>query len=63
MIEDANVELTNELVQMIVQRRGNYQANAQSIKAQDQVQTLSEPALILKPPDTRPAMDRLITPR
>ena len=40
MIEDANVELTNELVQMIVQQR-NYQANAQSIKAQDQVlQTL-----------------------
>ena len=40
MIEDANVELTNELVQMIVQQR-NYQANAQSIKAQDQIlQTL-----------------------
>ncbi|HHW78341.1 MAG TPA: flagellar hook protein FlgE [Xanthomonadaceae bacterium] len=40
MVEDANVELTNELVQMIVQQR-NYQANAQSIKAQDQIlQTL-----------------------
>jgi len=40
MVEDANVELTQELVQMIVQQR-NYQANAQSIKAQDQIlQTL-----------------------
>ncbi len=40
MVEDANVELTTELVQMIVQQR-NYQANAQSIKAQDQIlQTL-----------------------
>ncbi len=40
MIEDANVELTQELVQMIIQQR-NYQANAQSIKAQDQIlQTL-----------------------
>lgn len=40
MIEDANVELTSELVAMIIQQR-NYQANAQSIKAQDQIlQTL-----------------------
>jgi flagellar hook protein FlgE len=40
MVEDANVELTSELVQMIIQQR-NYQANAQSIKAQDQIlQTL-----------------------
>ncbi|HAF53974.1 MAG TPA: flagellar hook protein FlgE [Thauera sp.] len=40
MVEDANVELTQELVQMIIQQR-NYQANAQSIKAQDQIlQTL-----------------------
>lgn len=40
MVEDANVELTTELVQMIIQQR-NYQANAQSIKAQDQIlQTL-----------------------
>lgn len=38
--EDANVDMTAELVNMIVQQR-NYQANAQSIKTQDQLlQTL-----------------------
>lgn len=38
--EDANVDLTQELVNLITQQR-NYQANAQSIKTQDQVmQTL-----------------------
>jgi flagellar hook protein FlgE len=39
-IEDSNVDLTAELVDMIVQQRA-YQANAQTIKTQDQVlQTL-----------------------
>lgn len=39
-VEDSNVDLTQELVQMIVQQR-NYQANAQSIRTQDQLlQTL-----------------------
>lgn len=39
-VEDSNVDLTGELVNMIVQQR-NYQANAQSIKTQDQImQTL-----------------------
>jgi len=39
-VEDSNVDLTQELVNMIVQQR-NYQANAQSIKTQDQImQTL-----------------------
>lgn len=39
-VEDSNVDLTAELVNMITQQR-NYQANAQSIKTQDQVlQTL-----------------------
>ncbi len=39
-VEESNVELTQELVQLIIQQR-NYQANAQSIQAQDQVlQTL-----------------------
>lgn len=39
-VEDSNVDLTGELVAMIVQQRA-YQANAQSIKTQDQVlQTL-----------------------
>lgn len=39
-VEDSNVDLTQELVNLIVQQR-NYQANAQSIKTQDQVlQTL-----------------------
>ncbi len=39
-IEESNVDLTAELVTMITQQR-NYQANAQSIKTQDQVlQTL-----------------------
>ncbi|MDB5799290.1 MAG: flagellar hook-basal body family protein [Rhodocyclales bacterium] len=39
-IEESNVDLTAELVNMITQQR-NYQANAQSIKTQDQVmQTL-----------------------
>lgn len=38
--EDSNVDMTAELVNMIVQQR-NYQANAQSIKTQDQIlQTL-----------------------
>jgi flagellar hook protein FlgE len=35
-LEDANVDLTRELVQMITQQRA-YQANAQTIKTQDQV--------------------------
>ncbi len=40
VVEESNVELTQELVQLIVQQR-NYQANAQSIQAQDQIlQTL-----------------------
>jgi len=39
-VEDSNVDLTAELVNMITQQR-NYQANAQTIKTQDQVlQTL-----------------------
>lgn len=39
-VEESNVDLTNELVRMITQQR-NYQANAQTIKTQDQVmQTL-----------------------
>lgn len=39
-IEESNVDLTQELVGMIVQQR-NYQANAQSIRTQDQIlQTL-----------------------
>lgn len=39
-IEESNVDLTQELVSMIVQQR-NYQANAQSIRTQDQIlQTL-----------------------
>lgn len=39
-IEESNVDLTRELVDMITQQR-NYQANAQSIKTQDQLlQTL-----------------------
>jgi len=39
-LEDSNVDLTKELVDMIVQQRA-YQANAQTIKTQDQVlQTL-----------------------
>lgn len=39
-VEDSNVDLTAELVNMIVQQR-NYQANAQSIKTQDSImQTL-----------------------
>lgn len=35
-VEESNVDLTAELVAMIVQQR-NYQANAQSIKTQDQI--------------------------
>lgn len=39
-VEEANVDLTAELVQLIVQQRA-YQANAQSVRAQDQIlQTL-----------------------
>ncbi|MCL2658340.1 MAG: flagellar hook protein FlgE [Betaproteobacteria bacterium] len=39
-IEESNVDLTKELVNMIIQQR-NYQANSQSIKTQDQIlQTL-----------------------
>lgn len=39
-VEDSNVDLTSELVNMITAQR-NYQANAQSIKTQDQImQTL-----------------------
>jgi len=39
-VEDSNVDLTNELVSMITAQR-NYQANAQTIKTQDQImQTL-----------------------
>ncbi len=39
-VEDSNVDLTSELVNMITQQRA-YQANAQSIKTQDQIlQTL-----------------------
>lgn len=40
VVEESNVDLTQELVQLIVQQR-NYQANAQSIRTQDQLlQTL-----------------------
>lgn len=35
-IEEANVDLTGELVQLIIQQRA-YQANAQSVRAQDQI--------------------------
>lgn len=35
-IEEANVDLTGQLVQLIVQQRA-YQANAQSVRAQDQI--------------------------
>jgi flagellar hook protein FlgE len=35
-LEDSNVDLTGELVNMMVAQR-NYQANAQTIKTQDQV--------------------------
>ena len=39
-MEESNTDLTQELVDMIVMQR-NYQANAQSIKTQDQIlQTL-----------------------
>lgn len=39
-VEESNVDLTQELVQMITQQR-NYQANAQSVRTQDQIlQTL-----------------------
>ncbi|MEY4591443.1 MAG: hypothetical protein RIR18_338 [Pseudomonadota bacterium] len=39
-VEDSNVDLTKELVNLIIEQR-NYQANAQTIKTQDQVmQTL-----------------------
>lgn len=39
-IEESNVDMSQELVQMIIQQR-NYQANAQSIRTQDQIlQTL-----------------------
>jgi flagellar hook protein FlgE len=39
-VEESNTDLTAELVNMITQQR-NYQANAQSIKTQDQIlQTL-----------------------
>jgi flagellar hook protein FlgE len=39
-VEDSNVDLTVELVNMIVEQR-NYQANAQTIKTQDTIlQTL-----------------------
>ena len=39
-IEESNVDMSQELVMMIIQQR-NYQANAQSIKTQDQIlQTL-----------------------
>ncbi|MDR1855180.1 MAG: flagellar hook protein FlgE [Azoarcus sp.] len=35
-VEESNVDLTQELVNMIIQQR-NYQANAQTIKTQDQI--------------------------
>jgi len=39
-VEESNVDLTQELVAMIIQQR-NYQANAQTIRTQDQImQTL-----------------------
>jgi flagellar hook protein FlgE len=39
-VEESNVDLTQELVNMIIQQR-NYQANAQTIRTQDQIlQTL-----------------------
>jgi flagellar hook protein FlgE len=39
-VEESNVDLTKQLVDMITQQR-NYQANAQTIKTQDQIlQTL-----------------------
>lgn len=36
VVEESNVDLTRELVQLIIQQR-NYQANAQSIRTQDQL--------------------------
>lgn len=36
VVEDSNVDLTKELVQLIIMQR-NYQANAQSIRTQDQL--------------------------
>ncbi|MDX5362870.1 MAG: flagellar hook-basal body complex protein, partial [Pseudazoarcus pumilus] len=36
VVEDSNVDLTRELVQLIIMQR-NYQANAQSIRTQDQL--------------------------
>jgi flagellar hook protein FlgE len=49
MVEDANVELTQELVQMIIQQR-NYQANAQIHQdAGPGPADPGEPALILNP--------------
>jgi flagellar hook protein FlgE len=35
-VEDSNVDLTSELVNLITAQR-NYQANAQSVKAQDTI--------------------------
>ena len=35
-VEDSNVDLTQELVQLIIMQR-NYQANAQTIRTQDQL--------------------------
>ena len=40
-VEDSNVDLTAELVNMITAQRV-YQANAQTIKAQDRVQTIMQ---------------------
>jgi flagellar hook protein FlgE len=36
VVEESNVDLTKELVQLIIMQR-NYQANAQSIRTQDQL--------------------------
>jgi flagellar hook protein FlgE len=45
-LEESNVDLTAELVNMMTAQRV-YQANAQTIRTQDQVlQTLVQPALI-----------------
>jgi flagellar hook protein FlgE len=37
-LEEANVDMATELVKLMVQQR-NYQANAQSIRAQDEILT------------------------
>ena len=44
-LEASNVDLSKELVNMIVAQR-NYQANSQTIKTQDQILNTGQPSLI-----------------